>query len=82
MTYRPRTPTDDANHAWLDMLVALPLTQAKKVIEARSRESLLRWLQWNDPNGSYTDALVAHEDYDPLTKEEAVAILLAVVKDY
>ena len=76
-----RSGTDDANHSWFDRLVSMPLAEARKIVEKRSRSHLLEWLQWNDPNGSYSDEMVAHEDYDPLTKEEAVEILMAVVKD-
>lgn len=39
--------------------------------EGSSREALLRWLAWNDPNGTYADADCAAEDLDPLTLEEA-----------
>lgn len=44
------------------------------------REDVLRWLQWNDPNGGYLDPepepnddgdLVMYDDREPLTKEEA-----------
>lgn len=36
-----------------------------------SRERVLAWLQWNDRNGCYLDALAIAEDLDPVTLDEA-----------
>jgi len=35
--------------------------------ETSTRETLIAWLQWCDPNGSHTDELAAKEEADPYT---------------
>jgi len=45
-------------------------------IDTTNRESVIAWLVWNDPNGSYTDHASEVEGYDPLTLEEAVEYYL------
>jgi hypothetical protein len=37
-----------------------------KLSERSTREDVLGWLQWNDPNGSYTDELAKTEAGGPL----------------
>lgn len=47
---------------------------------ASDRETLIAWLQWNDPNGCHTDALAAVEGFEPYTLDrawEAVADMVA-----
>jgi hypothetical protein len=44
-----------------------------------SRESLIEWLAWNDPNGSYRDEDALVEDRDPLTSEEAWELVAAAI---
>jgi hypothetical protein len=39
------------------------------------REAVLRWLQWNDPNGCYLDELCEPEFGDPLSEEDAWRLL-------
>ena len=39
------------------------------------------WLQWNDPNGCYTDGLAAMDDVDPMTVAEAWACLATTLDD-
>lgn len=46
-----------------------------------SREALIQWLEWNDPNGSYADDRAAAEGFDPLTHEEAVDLVMVVVRE-
>lgn len=36
-----------------------------------TRDQLIDWLQWNDPNGAYTDEHARHEQHPPLTHAEA-----------
>lgn len=40
------------------------------------RETLIKVLEWNDPNGIYSDDLSTAEGYDPITKEEAIEIVI------
>lgn len=44
----------------------------RQEVEKFSRETLIDMLQWNDPNGVWTDEGNLREEYKPLTKDEAV----------
>jgi hypothetical protein len=39
---------------------------APRLTAESTRETLIAWLQWNDPNGSYTDELADIEGFDPM----------------
>jgi hypothetical protein len=51
------------------------LHRAQILYDRGSREGILELLQWNDPNGVYTDAISREEGYDPLEYDEALLIL-------
>lgn len=51
------------------------LHRARILYDRGSREDILELLQWNDPNGVYTDAISREEGYDPLEYDEALLIL-------
>lgn len=44
---------------------------APRLTADSTREALIAWLQWNDPNGCHTDALAEVEGIDPYTTETA-----------
>lgn len=44
------------------------------VANLESRESVINWLCWNDPNGDYTDEASDREGLPRLTLEEAVEL--------
>lgn len=46
-----------------------------------SRKDILSFLQWNDPNGRYTDKASREEGLEPLTKEEALEYLQGVLAE-
>lgn len=46
-----------------------------------SREQLIAWLQWCDPNGIHTDELAASDDVDPYTLESAWEAVRSIVDD-
>ena len=48
---------------------------------AWSRESLIAWLSWNDPNGAYFDEDARRDGYDPLTKPEAADLVMSFVRE-
>ena len=50
-----------------------------QLLAAGSREQIIEWLVWNDPNGTYVDAGSALEDLPPLTLERAREIMSAQV---
>ena len=56
------------------MLTILHPNHIGPTIDATDRGSLIRWLCWNDPNGTYTDCACAAEGIELLTLEEALEI--------
>lgn len=50
-------------------------------VDDYDRESMLRWLQWNDQNGCYTDEVALHERRPTLTYDEARELYEAAVGD-
>ena len=40
-----------------------------------TREQLISWLRWNDPNGSYTDCDLQADDQPPLTLDKARSLV-------
>lgn len=65
--------TQDRDEKWL-------ATERQRLM-GWSREDLIAWLRWNDPNGSYTDEDAATEDMDPLEVEDAVDIIMGHVEE-
>lgn len=53
---------------------------APSLSDESTREQLIAWLSWNDPNGSYTDEALAVEDYEPMTTEGAWEAISDVVE--
>ncbi len=49
--------------------------------EHSSRAQLIRWLEWNDRNGIYSDAALAREEQDPLTQGEAWKLVEVALED-
>ena len=41
-----------------------------------SRETLIKVLEWNDPNGIYSDEDSESEGLSPITKKEATEIII------
>ncbi len=46
-----------------------------------TRERILAWLQWNDPNGCHTDALARAEGMEPHTLDSAWDALETMLAD-
>ena len=40
-----------------------------------TREEVIDWLQWNDPNGTYTDTLSISEFGEILSKSDGIEII-------
>lgn len=49
--------------------------------EESTREQIVQWLQWNDPNGIHLDELAQKEDVEPYTLESAWAALIEMLRD-
>jgi len=47
----------------------------QQLLRTGTREQLIAWLCWNDPNGIYTDQASLAEDFPPLTMAGAREIL-------
>ena len=47
----------------------------KALLQSGTRDQLIEWLTWNDPNGFYTDADTVSEASPLLTIERARAIM-------
>jgi hypothetical protein len=45
------------------------------------REKLIGWLQWNDPNGIWSDEAMVANDMDPMTVEDAVEQVMPFVEE-
>lgn len=43
----------------------------QQILTNGSREMVIHWLEWNDPNGVYSDADSIAEGLAPLTLEQA-----------
>ena len=48
----------------------------KEEVLKMNRETLIKVLKWNDPNGIYSDEDSEAEGLDPITKEEAIEIII------
>lgn len=57
------------------------LPYAQRLYDRGSREAILEFLQWNDPNGAYTDTASRDEGYDPLSYDEALIELEGVINE-
>lgn len=54
---------------------------AQRLYDQGSREAILKFLQWNDPNGVYTDTASYDEGYEPLSYDEALIELEGVINE-
>lgn len=46
-----------------------------------SRQDLISWLKWNDPNGVYDDESSLREFDNILSKEEAIEIIMRQINE-
>jgi len=51
------------------------------LVNAMSREDLIEWLNWNDPNGIYQDEQSLKELGNVMSREEGIEILLRQVEE-
>lgn len=57
------------------------LPYAQRLYDRGSREAILEFLQWNDPNGVYTDTVSKAEGYESLSYDEALIELEGVINE-
>src|SRR5689334_16491422 len=56
-------------------------TAIRSALRQVPREKILQALQWNDRNGCYTDRLAKMEGYEPLTKRQAIEMVVEAISD-
>lgn len=60
---------------------SIDLEQERARLMTWPREKLIGWLQWNDPNGAYSDEDAIRDDFPPLSVPEAVELVMAHVEE-
>ena len=67
----------------LDFYEIMALSQAdlSQVLARSSREEIIDWLQWNDPNGVYSDEQSRKEFGEVLSKAAGAEIILRLIRD-
>ena len=50
-------------------------------LKTYTRQTIITWLQWNDPNGIYEDKLSLKEFGKVLTLKEEIEIILRQIKE-
>lgn len=50
--------------------------ELKSEISNLTRSDIIDWLQWNDPNGIYTDELSLQEFGEVMTREEGIQLII------
>jgi|GEM_PF-2862128 len=68
---RSIVPIERRNSDWRYQIMELSETELKSELLNWSREKMIVWLNWNDPNGIWTDEDSIAEGMKPLTKENA-----------
>lgn len=63
------------NRGWKPPLQFHDPDYQRQLLREGTREQLLAWLRWNDPNGSYADQDLQADDQPPLTLDEARALV-------
>jgi hypothetical protein len=51
------------------------------LVNAMTREDLIEWLSWNDPNGIYQDEQSLKELGNVMSREEGIEILLRQIEE-
>lgn len=62
-------------------ITELSQVELEKEIATWTREQLIQWLSWNDPNGVYTDQDSLAEFGNIMSIEEGREIMLAQIKE-
>jgi hypothetical protein len=62
-------------------IMNLPKDELDMFLTFCSREEIIQWLQWNDPNGSYLDKLSISEFGEALTRHEATEIVMRQISE-
>lgn len=63
------------NRGWKPPLQFHDPAYQRTLLRDGTREQLIGWLRWNDPNGSYADQDLQAEDRPPLTLDKARSLM-------
>lgn len=63
-----------------ESLTSISEEQLIALVNGMSRNDIIGWLSWNDPNGIYNDEQSLKELGNIMTKEEGIEILLRQVE--
>lgn len=55
--------------------------ELNEILDTWSRDEIIQWLCWNDPNGVYTDADSLNEFGNIMTKEEGIEIMVRQINE-
>jgi len=61
---------------WRYQLMEKTGEELKSEISNLTRSDIIDWLQWNDPNGIYTDELSLQEFGEVMTREEGIQLII------
>jgi hypothetical protein len=64
-----------------DSLTDIPEQHLIMLVNVMSREDMIEWLSWNDPNGIYQDEQSLKELGNVMSREEGLEILLRQVEE-
>ncbi|WP_437921510.1 hypothetical protein [Sphingobacterium sp. LRF_L2] len=64
---------------WRHQLLDLPEDKLLELVRSMPRLKLIEWLAWNDIHGIFLDEDAISEGYPPLTREQAMMCVFAVV---
>lgn len=77
--------TDFNNHlrlsAWNYRIMELLGDELLHELENCTRETIISWLQWNDPNGIYSDELSLKEFGCMMSREEGKEIMIRQIEE-
>ncbi len=66
---------------WNYRIMELRDEELLKEIETCTLENIIEWLQWNDPNGIYTDELSRKEFGNVMSREEGMEIMIRQIEE-
>ena len=62
-------------------LIEISFEKVVLLINSLSREDMIEWLSWNDPNGIYSDERSLKELGNVMSRDEAVEIMLRQIEE-
>ncbi|TSD67632.1 hypothetical protein FFF34_009670 [Inquilinus sp. KBS0705] len=69
------------NNYSYDKVVEIGKTELVLLLNGLSREDMIEWLMWNDPNGVYGDDQSMKEFGNVMSKDEGMEIILRQAED-